>query len=44
MYVLLATILRKFKLSYAIGESMGAVYNTLLFPDRPLRIKFDSRL
>lgn len=43
MYVLLATILRKFKLTYAVGESMDAVYHTLLFPDRPLRIKFELR-
>lgn len=43
MYVLLCTILRKFKLTYAVGETMDAVYHTLLFPDRPLRIKFQSR-
>ena len=43
MYVLLATVLRKFKLSYAVGETMDAIYYTLLFPDRPLRIKFEPR-
>lgn len=43
LYVLLSTILRKFKLSYAVGEGMDAIYHTLLFPDRPLRIKFENR-
>jgi len=43
IYVFLATILRQYKLGYAIGETMDSVYNTLLFPDRTLRVKFEPR-
>jgi cytochrome P450 len=43
LYVLLATILRKYKLEYPVGEGMAQIYNTLLFPDRPVRVKFVSR-
>ena len=43
IYVLLATLLRHFKLEYNVDQRMDAVYHTLLFPDRPLRIKFKPR-
>lgn len=43
IYVLLATILRHFKLAYNVDKRMDAVYHTLLFPDRPLRIEFRPR-
>ena len=40
LYVLLATLLRRYRLEYPVGEGMDQVYNTLLFPDRPVRVKF----
>eukprot|EP00095_Tigriopus_kingsejongensis_P008076 maker-scaffold1264_size52097-snap-gene-0.11 protein:Tk08076 transcript:maker-scaffold1264_size52097-snap-gene-0.11-mRNA-1 annotation:"cytochrome p450 cyp44" len=43
LYVVLATILRRFELSYPVGESMDQIYHTLLFPDRPVRVKFQDR-
>jgi len=43
MIVLLSTLLRRFRLEYPVGESMGSVYNTLLFPDRPVRVMFKDR-
>lgn len=43
IYVLLATILRKFRLDYPVDRRMEAVYHTLLFPDRPVRVKFLPR-
>ena len=43
LYVLLATILRRYRLEYPVGEGMDQVYNTLLFPDRPVRVKFIKR-
>ncbi len=43
LYVLLATILRKYRLEYPVGEGMDQMYNTLLFPDRPVRVKFIPR-
>ena len=44
IYVLLATLLRHFKLNYNVDKRMEAIYYTLLFPDRPLRIEFKPRL
>ena len=41
--MLLATILRRYRLEYPVGEGMDQVYNTLLFPDRPVRVKFIKR-
>ncbi len=43
LLVLLATILRRFRLEYPVGETMGQAYNTLLFPDRPVRVRFIDR-
>ena len=43
LYVLLATLLRRYRLEYPVGEGMDQVYNTLLFPDRPVRVKFIKR-
>ncbi len=43
IHVLLATILRHFKLDYPVDKTMSAVYHTLLFPDRPVRVKFQPR-
>lgn len=43
LLVLLSTILRRFRLSYSPGEKMDQIYNTLLFPDRPLRVIFNKR-
>ena len=41
--VMLATLLRRFRLEYPVGERMGQKYNTLLFPDRPVRVRFFDR-
>ena len=43
IYVVLAVLLRNFKLKYPVGESMSQVYHTLLFPDRPVRVIFENR-
>nr|AKH03532.1 cytochrome P450 44D2 [Paracyclopina nana] len=43
IYVILATLLRHFKLGYNVDRKMDAIYHTLLFPDRPLRIQFKPR-
>jgi cytochrome P450 len=43
IYVLLATLLRHFQLDYNVDKRMDAIYYTLLFPDRPLRIEFKPR-
>ncbi|XP_059087121.1 probable cytochrome P450 CYP44 [Tigriopus californicus] len=43
LYVVLATLLRRFILSYPVGEDMDQIYHTLLFPDRPVRVKFLDR-
>ena len=43
LYVLLATLLRRYRLEYPVGEGMDQVYHTLLFPDRPVRVKFIKR-
>ena len=43
LYVVLATLVRKFNMQYPAGESMGQVYHTLLFPDRPIRVIFKNR-
>ena len=46
--MVLGRMLQSFRLEYG-GEAeqdrteMGQVYNTLLFPDRPLRIRFKPR-
>ena len=48
LYLVLGRLLQSFRLEYD-GEAeqdrteMGQVYNTLLFPDRPLRISFRPR-
>ena len=48
LYLVLGRLLQSFRLEYG-GEAeedrreMGQVYNTLLFPDRPLRIRFTPR-
>ena len=43
LHILLINIVRNFKLDYPIGEGMDQVYHTLLWPDRPVRVKFTSR-
>ena len=43
MHVLLATLLRRFRLEYPVGEHLGQIYNTLLFPDKPVRVRFIKR-
>ena len=43
LHILLINIVRNFKLDYPIGEGMDQVYHTLLWPDRPVRLKFTSR-
>ena len=43
LYLNLASIVRRFKLEYPPGESMDQIYNTLLFPDRPVRVRFMDR-
>ncbi len=43
IHVMLATLLRHFRLDYPVDKSMGAVYHTLLFPDRAVRVKFLPR-
>ena len=40
IYVLLAHIIRNFRLDYPTGETIGRVYNTLIVPDRPVRVQF----
>ena len=41
--MVLARVLGRYKLEYPVGEDMGQKYNTLLFPDRPVRVKFIDR-
>jgi len=43
LYVVLARIIGRYKLEYPVGEGMGQKYNTLLFPDRPVRVRFVDR-
>jgi len=43
LYVLLAKILRRFKLSHPSPTEMGQTYHTLLWPDRRLRVVFEDR-
>ena len=43
IYTVLAKTTQKFKLKYPVGEQMDQIYNTLLFPDRPVRVKFVER-
>jgi len=43
LYVVLARLVGRYKLEYPVGEEMGQTYNTLLFPDRPVRVKFLDR-
>ena len=43
IHILLTTVLRRFRLEYPIGEEIDQVYNTLLFPDRPVRVRFIKR-
>ena len=44
LVVVLATLARKFNMSYPFGESMAQVYHTLLFPDRPIRVILNKRI
>ena len=41
--MVLARVIQRFKLEYPMGEEMGQVYHTLLFPDRPVRVRFVER-
>ena len=44
LFILLTTILRRFRLEYPDdGDEMGQMYNILLFPDRPVRVRFIKR-
>jgi len=43
LYVVLARIIASFELEVAVGTEIGQTYQTLLIPDRPVRIKFKSR-
>ena len=48
LYVVLGRLLQRFRLEYGEEDmedknNLGQVYNTLLFPDRPLKIKFMAR-
>lgn len=43
LVVVLATLVRRFNMSYPFGESMAQVYHTLLFPDRPVRVILSKR-
>lgn len=43
LYVVLARIISRFKLEIPAGSELGQTYHTLLFPDRPLHIKFLDR-
>jgi len=46
LYCLLARLVSRFRLHYISqleGREMGQVYNTLLFPDRPLTVQFLDR-
>jgi len=42
LYVVLARIIARFELEIAPGP-LGQIYHTLLFPDKPLKIKFKER-
>lgn len=44
LYVVLATLVRKFNLNYPTGESMSQVYHTLLMPDRPVKVILSKRI
>ena len=43
LHVLLISLVRNFQMVYPVGESMDQIYHTLLWPDRPVRVKFISR-
>ena len=43
LHVLLISLVRNFRMEYPVGESMDQIYHTLLWPDRPVRVKFISR-
>lgn len=43
LYVVLGRLLQSFTLEYGDKQDMGQLYNTLLFPDRPLSIRFLPR-
>ncbi|XP_046406717.1 probable cytochrome P450 CYP44 isoform X2 [Ischnura elegans] len=44
LYVAMARILQKFELVCSPEDELGQVFNTLLFPDRPVMVKFKERL
>ncbi|KAK3931771.1 putative cytochrome P450 CYP44 [Frankliniella fusca] len=43
LYVFLVKILRNFKLKYPSGAKLNGVYHTLIFPDGPVRVRFEQR-
>ena len=43
LYVVLGRLVQSFTLEYGDKQDMGQLYNTLLFPDRPLSIRFLPR-
>jgi len=43
LYVVLARLLQRFTLEYPQGSGMAQMYHTLLWPDRPVRVKFLER-
>ncbi|XP_071442558.1 probable cytochrome P450 CYP44 [Hetaerina americana] len=43
LYVGLARMLQKFELVCNPEDELGQVFNTLLFPDRPITVKFNGR-
>ncbi|XP_067004640.1 probable cytochrome P450 CYP44 [Anabrus simplex] len=43
LYVVLCCILQKFKLQYPKSKPLEQVFNTLLFPDGPVRVQFIPR-
>nr|QGQ60786.1 CYP44 [Eurytemora pacifica] len=43
LYVVIARIISRFKLTMPSGPPVNQIYHTLLFPDTPLHIKFQSR-
>ena len=43
LYVLLARVVHRFHLSYSSPPELGQTYHTLLWPDRPLTVRFMDR-
>lgn len=44
LYVVLARILRRFKLNYPKNAKLEPIYHTLIFPKGPVRVHFEPRL